>query len=268
MKDLTKDSILVHILTMAAPAAVVMLVQAGHQIVVLYFVSRIGSDAVASVSAAGNVAFIVAALAQILNVGTVALVAHSAGRKDLGDINYLLNQALGIGLVCAVVTICVLYAVAPLYMGTISRDEAVVDMGVRFLWWVSPAFALLFPMTALSATLRGIGVLSAPMLILAFTVVLDAAFSAILIPGRGFIPALGVDGAALANTVSFLIGIALMLAYLHWAEPGLAIRGKLLVPRLATWRRISALGLPAAAELALVFLSTSVIYFTLRNQGA
>jgi putative MATE family efflux protein len=268
VKDLTQDSIFRHVLTMAVPAVVTMLVQAGHQIVMLYFVSRIGSDAVASVSAAGNVGFIVGACAQILNVGTLALVAHSAGRADLRDINFLLNQAFGLSLGCAFATVCIICAAAPLYMGTISRDEAVVGMGVRFLWWVSPAFALLFPMTAISATLRGLGVVSAPMFIYASTVVLDAAFSAILIPGRGWIPALGVEGAALASTLSLVVGMTLMLAYLRRAEPRIAIRGKQWVPRGVTWRRIFALGLPAAAELTLVFLSTSVIYFTLRNQGA
>src|SRR5690606_6698381 len=120
-----------------------MLVQAAHQIVMLYFVSRIGSDAVASVSAAGNVGFIVGACAQILNVGTLALVSHSAGRADLRDIKFLLNQAFGLSLFCVFATVCILCAAAPAYMRALSQDEVVVDMGVRFLWWVSPAFALL-----------------------------------------------------------------------------------------------------------------------------
>jgi putative MATE family efflux protein len=245
-----------------------MLVQVAHQVVTLHFVSAIGTDAVAAVSAAGNAGFIVGAIAQILNIGTAALVAHSAGRKDLQDITVLLNQALGLGLLCAVGTICIVSGLAPLYMAALSKDAAVIDLGVRFLWWISPGFALLFPMTVLSATFRGIGVIQAPMFIFSLTIVLDAAFAFVLIPGRGFIPELGIVGAGLASTLSFAIGSILMLSYFRRTERSIAIQRRLLVPHLATWKRIFALGLPAAAELTLMFLLMSFVYLVIKNQGA
>lgn len=253
---------------MAAPAAITMLVQAAHQVVTLHFVSKIGNDAVAAVSSAGNVGFIVGALAQSLSVSTAALVAHSAGRKDLRDLRNLFNQAFGLGLLCALMTVGVLCTLAPLYMRTLSGDDAVVDAGVRYLWWISPGFALLFPTMVVTATLRGVGVIATPMLILAITVLLDAAFAFVLIPGRGVIPALGVEGAALATTLSIAIGMIWMLAYFHRTEPGITIHRTLLVPRLAIWRQIVSLGAPAAAELTLMFLSISVVYLALRSQGA
>ena len=268
VKDLTRDSITLHILTMAAPAAITMLVQVAHQIITLYFVSKIGADAVAGVSAAGTAGFVVAAAAQILNVGTVALVAHSAGRKDSQSIGVLLNQSLGLAAVCAVAVACILCALAPLYMAILSGENAVVDAGVRFLWWVSPGFALLFPMTVLSATFRGMGVVRTPMLIFTFTVILDAAFALVLIPGRGFVPAFGVAGAGIATTLSLAIGLVMMLACFRRAEPGIAIQRKLISPRPDVWRRIFAVGSPAAAEVVLMFLSISVVYFVIRNQGA
>lgn len=268
VKDLTKDSITLHILAMAAPATITMLVQAAHQVVTLHFVSAIGTDAVAGVSAAGNAGFMVAALAQILNVGTVALVSHSAGRKDFADIRILLNQALVLSMLCAVVTVLLVCAFAWPYMLSLSEDGNVIDMGVRFLWWVSPGFAVLFPMTVLSATFRGIGVVTAPMLIFTFTIVLDVAFAIVLIPGRGFIPALGVDGAGLASTLSLVIGCILMVGYFRRTEPDIPIRRRLWVPQFSTWRRIFVLGLPAAAELTLMFLSMSVVYLVIRDKGA
>ena len=46
----------------SAPAAITMVVQLAHQIVTLYLVSRIGTDAVAAVSSAGNALFVVIAM--------------------------------------------------------------------------------------------------------------------------------------------------------------------------------------------------------------
>jgi putative MATE family efflux protein len=268
VKDLTRDSITLHILAMAGPAAITMLVSMAHQIVTLYFVTGLGTDAVAAVVSSGNAGFIVAALAQVVNVGTVALVAHSAGRKDLKDVRVLLNQALGLSLVGAFGTAFILCALARPYMTALAQDAAVIDLGVRFLWWVSPAFALLFPMSVLSATLRGLGVVRAPMFIFTLTIVIDAAFAVVLIPGRGFIPSLGVEGAALAATLSHFIGLIMMMAYFRRAEPGLTLQRKLLMPQFAIWRRVLGLGLPAAAELTLMFVSMSVVYLVIRNQGA
>lgn len=268
VKDLTRDSISLHILTMAAPAAITMLVQAAHQVITLYFVSRIGADAVAGVGAAGNAGFVVGAAAQVLNVGTVALVAQSAGRRDPREIGVLLNQSLGLSAICAVAVVCIVCTLAPLYMATLSSDEAVVDAGVRYLWWVSPGFAVLFPMTVLSATFRGMGVFRAPMLIFSLTVILDAAFAVVLIPGRGFIPGLGVAGAGIATSLSYVIGFIMMLACFRRTEPGIAIQRKLLAPRPEIWGRIFAVGSPAAAELLLLFLSMSVVYLVIRDQGA
>lgn len=268
MKDLTRDSITLHILTMAAPAVITMLVQVAHQIITLYFVSKLGADAVAGVTAAGNAGFAIGAATQILNVGTVALVAFSAGRKDTADIGVLLNQSLSLAAISAVVVMMLLCAFAPAYMATLSSDVAVIDAGSRFLRWASPGLALLLPLTSLFAALRGLGVVRGPMLIFTFTIVLDAAFAVVLIPGRGFIPALGIEGAALASTLSVVIGFIAMLGYFRRAEPDIFIHRKLLFPRLKIWRRIFAVGSPAAAELVLMFLSISVIYLVIRNQGA
>ena len=55
MKDLTKGPITGHLLAMAAPMAIGMLVQTLYFMVDLYFVSRLGATALAGVSAAGSV---------------------------------------------------------------------------------------------------------------------------------------------------------------------------------------------------------------------
>ncbi len=253
---------------MAGPAAITMLVAAAHQVVTLYFVSGLGVDAVAAVSAAGNAAFIVGALGQILAIGTVALVSQSAGKKDFADISLVLTQTLALALVCAVGTAAIVHELAPLYMATLSEDESVVESGVTFLRWMAPGFAALLPMTVLSATFRGIGVISAPSMIYTFTIVMDVALAAVLIPGRGFIPSLGIEGAALASTLSYFMGLIWMLARFVRTERHIPILRRHFVPRFATWRRVFSLGLPAAAELALMFLSVSVVYLVIRDQGA
>ncbi len=73
MHDLTQGSIPRHIIRMAIPMAIGMIFQTLYYLVDLYFVGRLGDVALAGVSAAGNVQYIVMALTQVLGVGTMVL---------------------------------------------------------------------------------------------------------------------------------------------------------------------------------------------------
>src|SRR5262245_57904198 len=94
VRDLTVRPIRNHLLVMAFPIAAGMVFQTLYYFVDLYFVARLGDEAVAGVSVAGNVAFVVLALTQMLGIGTVALVSQAAGRKDQQEANVVFNQAV------------------------------------------------------------------------------------------------------------------------------------------------------------------------------
>ena len=83
MKDLTQGSIFKHVITMALPIAIGMLLQTLYFVVDLYFVAKLGDAAVAGVSSAGNVMFIIMALTQMVGVGAVALISHAVDRKSV-----------------------------------------------------------------------------------------------------------------------------------------------------------------------------------------
>jgi magnesium-transporting ATPase (P-type) len=119
MRDLTQGSIPRQIIAMAVPIFAGMLLQTLYYIVDLYFVSRLGDAAIAGVSAAGNLTFVVFALTQMLGVGIVALISHSVGRKDAPHANLVFNQSLVLSLLCAVLTV---FAVMPARVRTCVRS--------------------------------------------------------------------------------------------------------------------------------------------------
>ena len=97
MKDLTQGPVSGQVLAMAAPIAIGMIFQTLYYLIDLYFVGRLGEHAIAGVSTAGNITFVVMALTQALGVGTVALVAQAVGRRDVDDANVIFNQSLSMG---------------------------------------------------------------------------------------------------------------------------------------------------------------------------
>ena len=161
MKDLTQGSITRHILEMAAVMVIGMVGQTLYYIVDLYFVAGLGPHAIAGVGAAGNIAFVVLALTQILNVGTLALISHAAGRKDQADANFVFNQSLVLSAITGAFVIVAGYLLTAAYMRAIGADEEMQQMGIIYLYWFLPGLALQFAMVSMSAALRGTGIVQA-----------------------------------------------------------------------------------------------------------
>src|SRR4029453_8715169 len=103
MQDLTKGSISQHLIKTSSFMLVTMVFQTLYFLVDLYWVGRLGKEAVAAVAVAGNLTFVVLAISQMLGVGTTTVVSHAAGRKDRDRAVLLFNQSQVLSLVCGVV---------------------------------------------------------------------------------------------------------------------------------------------------------------------
>src|SRR5262245_25116367 len=179
-----------------------MIFQTLYYLVDLYFVAKIGGTAIAGVSAAGNIQFIILALTQVLGVGTMVLVSHASGRKDRDDANLIYNQSLVIAAILAAFTLVAGFGLSRWYLGKISADAAVVDAGMSYLMWFTPGMALQFALVAMGSALRGTGIAKPTMVVQVFSVVLNAILAPVLIAGVGTGRPMGVAGAGLASSIA------------------------------------------------------------------
>jgi putative MATE family efflux protein len=267
MKDLTEKSVGGHILQMAVPIAAGMFFQTLYFLIDLYFVAHLGDAALAGVSAAGNVTFLVFALTQVLGVGTVALISHAVGRKDRADATLVFNQSLVLSATCALITVVVGYAAASPYMHTLGSDAAAAEAGVRYLYWFLPSLALQFALVVMGSALRGTGIVQPTMMVQVLTVVLNAVLAPVLIAGWVTGHPLGVAGAGLASSLAVAVGVVLLAVYFHRLEKYVAFDASAWRPRFGTWGRLLRIGLPAGGEFALMFLFMAVMYWLIRRFG-
>lgn len=267
MKDLTEAPIGGHILKMMVPITAGMFFQTLYFLIDLYFVGRLGDASLAGVGAAGNVSFLVFALTQVLGVGTVALIAHAAGRKDRPDAILVFNQSLVLSATCALVTLLCGYAFGPAYMSTLGADAQTVAAGVTYLQWFLPSLALQFALVVMGSALRGTGIVQPTMVVQVVTVVLNAVLAPVLITGWGTGHPLGVAGAGLASSVAVAVGVLLLGVYFGRLEKFVAYDAASLRPQLATWLPLLRIGLPAGGEFALMFVFMAVMYLLIRRFG-
>jgi len=268
MHDMTQGPITGHLVRMAVPIAIGMLFQTLYFLVDLYFVAHIGGAAIAGVSAAGNLTFVVMALTQVLGVGTVTLIAQAAGRKDHDDANLVFNQSLLIATLCAAITVVGGYFSIGPYMQTLGADAATTAAGIDYLSWYLPGLALQFAIISMGSALRGTGIAKPTMLVQMLTVVMNAILAPMLIAGWGTGKPMGVAGAGLATTISIAFAVVLLALYFARLEKFVGFDAKLWAPRIETWRRILGIGLPAGGEFALMFVYMAVIYALIRDFGA
>ncbi|MBS0193356.1 MAG: MATE family efflux transporter [Proteobacteria bacterium] len=268
MQDLTTGSIPGHLARMAMPIAMGMLFQTLYLLVDLYFVSRIGDTAIAGVSAAGNVSFLVMALTQVLGIGTTTLIAQAAGRKDQADANLVFNQSLLLAAACAGLTLALGYGLSGAYTRALSADAATAQAGATYLIWFLPGMALQFAVVTMGSALRGTGLAMPGMVVQMATVVINAILAPILIAGWGTGHPLGVMGAGLATSLAMVCGVALLTWYFLRLETYVGFHPAQMRAHPPVWKRILAIGLPAGGEFALMFVLIVTVYFIIRHFGA
>ena len=268
MKDLTQGPIARHLLTMAAPMMVGMLVQTLYYLVDLYFVSRLGNATVAGVGAGAAFALAVMALTQVFSVGTVALIGRAVGAKDRESANLVFNQSLVLAGLCGVIALIGGYALVGPYMRGLGADPSTTAAGETYLHWYIPGLALQFALIALSSALRGTGIVGPTMTVQLTTVVVNALPAPVLIGGVLTGNPLGAAGAGLASTIAVAVGVALLSYYYLKLEKYVEFHPELWQPRLETWRRILNIGLPSGFEFGLLFVYQVVVYTVIRDFGS
>jgi len=268
MKDLTQGSTTRHILEMAAVMVIGMVGQTLYYLVDLYFVSALGPQAIAGVGAAGNITFIVLALTQILNVGTVALISHAAGRKDQSDANLVFNQSLTLSAVIGAAVLVAAYLLTRPYLNLVGADAGTRQAGVTYLYWYLPGLALQFAMVSMGAALRGTGIVRPTMIVQVLTVLLNAVLAPVLIAGWGTGHALGVAGAGLASTIAVTAAVVMLTVYFERLEKYVGFHPRQWQPRVAYWKRILNIGSPAGGEFVVMFLLMALTYWLIRGFGS
>ena len=268
MRDLTQGSIRGHLVAMALPITIGMLVQTLYLMVDLYFVSGIGKEAVAGVAAAGNATMLVIALTQVLGVGTVSLVAQALGAKDKPAASRVFEQSTLLCLACVAATLVLGVCLVPAYMRGVSADAAIAQSGVTFILWSLPGLALQFVLAVAGSVLRGAGIVKPGMVVQMATVGINIVLAPVLIAGWGTHHPMGVAGAGLATSLSVAVGVLMLTRYLRQLGDVVSLSGGFAKPDRAVLGRMLRIGLPSGGEFLIMVLLNTAIYALIRDFGA
>ena len=267
-RDLTTGSITRHLLTTMSFMLVTMMFQTLYFLIDLYWVGRLGTEAVAAVGIVGNLTFVVLALTQMLGVGTTAMVAHAAGRKDQAEAQLVFNQSQVMAMVTGALFLVAGMAGRWAYARAMSADAQTAALAADYLAWFVPAMALQFAMVAMGSALRAIGNFKTGTIVGTVTVIINMIFAPVLIFGWGTGYPMGVAGAAISSLIAIVVGNVWLAAYFLRRPGYLRFETASWAPRFDLWKRMLAIGLPAGFEFAVTAAYLAIVYSVTRRFGA
>lgn len=133
MQDLTTGSVTRHLLKTTSFMLITMVFQTLYFLIDLYWVGRLGKEAVAAVAVAGNLTFIVLAATQMISVGTTTLVSHAAGRKEHDRANIVFNQSILLGFASAFVFFVFAWTLRGQYANALAADSLTATLAGDYL---------------------------------------------------------------------------------------------------------------------------------------
>ncbi len=177
-------------------------------VVDIFFVSRLGADAVATVGLTESLLTMVYALAMGLSIGASALVARRIGERDAEGAARSAVQALLMALAISVVLGALGAYFAPRLLALMGASQSVIDIGVNYARVMLGGEAAIILLFVVNAVFRGAGDAAIAMRVLWMANAINIVLGPCLIFGLGPFPELGVTGAAVATTIGRSSGAA------------------------------------------------------------
>lgn len=205
-RDYTDGSIPRAIVLLAIPMILEMAMESLFAVVDIFWVARLGGDAVATVGVTESMFAIIFGVAMGISIAATATVARRIGEKDPEGASHAAAQSIVLGGGVALVIAVAGGIWAHELLAAASGSAALADYGsgfTRIMLIASPSVVMLF---LFNAIFRGAGDAVLAMRALWIGNAVNLVLDPIFIFGLGPIPALGVTGAAIATSTGRTVG--------------------------------------------------------------
>src|SRR5271163_2573423 len=244
-QDFTEGSMARAIILLAVPMVLEMSMESLFGVVDVFWVSRLGADAVATVGLTETALTLVFVIALGLSMGATALVARRIGEKDEQAAGLVAVQAIIIGLVVSGTIAIFGYFFAPNLLHIMGASDSVVKLGSGYTRMILSGSATIFLLFLINAVFRGAGDAAVAMRVLWLANIVNICLNPCLIFGIGPFPRLGVTGSAVGTTIGRGIGVLFQLWILTSGRGRFVIHAKQVRLDFAVMARMVRLSLTA-----------------------
>jgi putative MATE family efflux protein len=214
---LTQGHLLRGLITISLPIIAGNLLQSVLEVVDLYFVGRLGADAIAGVAMSSTIIFVLATFIVGLVTATTAFISRHYGAQEHDAVGMIVQHALYIGLAFSLAISAFGLFFSKDLLKLLGANDTVATLGSAYL---SVLFLGIFTMVELwvvISSFQACGNSLTPMILMVGVNIVNIILNPVLIFGLFGFPAFGVAGSALATILSrgagFVIGMLLLVRY-------------------------------------------------------
>ncbi|GAA0525946.1 putative efflux protein, MATE family [Halorubrum aquaticum] len=259
--DLTSGGIGKPLFFLSMPIVVTNLFQTAYNLADTFWLGQYSTDALAAISFAFPMVFLLISLGMGISVAGSVLVAQYTGAEEAREAEYAASQTVTFAVIASVLLGGVGYFLVEEFLGIMGASESVLPLAARYMETISAGLVFMFGFAVFIALMRGYGDTITPMLVMFGSVVLNIALDPFLIFGWGPFPALGIEGAAIATVFSRALALVVGLAIMFRGTRGVRIRLGDMAPDGDYLRRLLRIGLPATVEGTGRALSMNLLLF-------
>jgi putative MATE family efflux protein len=243
---------------LALPTVVVMFLVTLLSVAETYFVSVLGTDAIAAASLVVPVILLMSMVSNGgIGGGVSAAIGRARGAGQEDEAESLAWHALVLGLTIGLGFTLVLWTVGPALYHFLGGRGASLEQALLYSNILFGGAAASWALTLLQSALRGTGNVKVPALIIAGSVIVGLLISPALISGWYGLPRLGVAGAGVAQVLTNLIGLVCIVAYMRSLQSSLRLQRYPL--RRDHFAAILSIGLPSSLNAAMSNLALTAV---------
>jgi putative MATE family efflux protein len=209
--DYTQGSMSRAIFLLAVPMMLEMAMESVFAVVDVYFVSSLGASAIAVVGLTESVMTLVYAVAIGFSMGATALVARRIGEKRPEEAAHAAAQAVAVAVLASLP-----FAIAGIFfsreiLALMGAAPESIETGHRYTAWMLGGNIVVMLIFVINAIFRGAGDAATAMRVLWIANIANIILDPALIFGWGPLPALGIEGAAIATNIGRGLGVLIQL---------------------------------------------------------
>jgi len=259
--ELTEGGIGWPLFYLSIPIVVTNLLQTAYNLADTFWLGQYSTEALAAISFAFPMVFLLISLALGISVAGSVLVAQHTGAGEPRKADYAASQTVTFSALGSLVLGVLAFFLVEDLLRLMGASPDVLPKATAYMQVISAGLAFMFVFFVFISLMRGYGDTVTPMVVMFGTVVLNIALDPFLIFGWGPFPEMGVAGAAVATVFARGLSMVVGLAILLRGERGVRIRPREMVPDLTYLRKMVAIGAPASLEITSRSVSVNLLLF-------
>ncbi len=209
--DYTKIPMRRAVFLLAVPMVLELVLESTFAVVDVYFVAKLGSSAVATVGLTESFLFLLYSISIGLTMGVTAIIARRIGEQKHEEAAVTAVQAIFLAVLLSVPFAVIGIIWAQDLLRLMGADAWTLEHGYRYMQWMLGGNAVIMLLFVINAIFRGAGDAAVAMRVLWVANALNIVLDPILIFGFGPIPAMGIEGAAIATNIGRGAGVLMQL---------------------------------------------------------